>query len=226
MPLYIADYLADTGHLGTIDHGAYLLMMMHYWTKGPLPTDDGQLRKIARMTSREWADARGVLLDFFHLEDGVYRHKRIDAELAIAQEFIEAKSKAGSAGAAKRWHKHKLSDGTANAPAINLPIAKECARIAPQPIPQPIPQQEQESKNSFSNGVRVGNGKPGVTIKDPDERISRFQQALVKKIGPEGWGIVAAATQRDHPEHKQSLAVCKRVASEIGKGWPHRWPIN
>ena len=78
MPLYVGDYLGDTGHLTTTQHGAYLLLMMHYWRKGELPDDDKQLSKITKLPLKTWCDYRPTLQDFFH--EG-WKHKRIDAEL-------------------------------------------------------------------------------------------------------------------------------------------------
>ena len=49
IPLFVADYLADTSHLSTLEHGAYLLLIMNYWQRGEsLPCGDMQLARIAR----------------------------------------------------------------------------------------------------------------------------------------------------------------------------------
>ena len=95
MPLYVGDYLGDTGHLTTAQHGAYLLLMMHYWRKGELPDDNSQLAKIAKLPLKSWLDYRPVLQAFFH--DG-WRHKRIDAELARMMRVSEKRASAGQKG--------------------------------------------------------------------------------------------------------------------------------
>ena len=95
MPLYVGDYLGDTGHLTTTQHGAYLLLMMHYWRKGELPDDDRQLSKIAKLPLKTWCEFRATLQDFFH--DG-WKHKRIDAELQKMMRVSAQRAIAGQKG--------------------------------------------------------------------------------------------------------------------------------
>src|SRR5688572_1358267 len=64
MPLYIADFHADTTHLNAAETGAYLLLIMHYWQRGKLPTDEGQLARIARLSRRDWGRYRATLKAF------------------------------------------------------------------------------------------------------------------------------------------------------------------
>lgn len=65
MPLDIAGYLADTTHLNVSEHGALMLLVMHHWRRGYLPSDDGRLAQIARASQGEWAEMRPALSEFF-----------------------------------------------------------------------------------------------------------------------------------------------------------------
>lgn len=65
MQLYIADYLADTMHLSTEEHGAYLLLMFNYWQTGrAIPKN--RLAKIARMSNERWISVEESLKEFFN----------------------------------------------------------------------------------------------------------------------------------------------------------------
>lgn len=106
MPLYVGDYLADTTDLSTLEHGAYMLLIMHYWQKGRLPDDDAKLARICRLTPDEWSEVRASMAPLF---DAGWKHKRIDAELAKAHEMIDKRSAAGKAGASARYGKRNAT---------------------------------------------------------------------------------------------------------------------
>jgi uncharacterized protein YdaU (DUF1376 family) len=126
MPLYVGDYLGDTGHLTTAQHGAYLLLMMHYWRKGELPDDDRQLSKITKLPLKTWCDYRPILQDFFH--DG-WKHKRIDAELERMVRLSEKRAVAGQKGglgsALARMKLENASRGRSQPPAIAQRVSSE-----------------------------------------------------------------------------------------------------
>ncbi len=96
MPLYIGDYLQDTTRLTTEQHGAYLLLIMDYWTNGPLPDDDASLAQVTRLHPAAWKKNRPAIRRFFTIEDGEWNHKRINDEMDKASQFI-AKQKANGA---------------------------------------------------------------------------------------------------------------------------------
>jgi uncharacterized protein YdaU (DUF1376 family) len=127
MPLYIADYLADTGHLGAAQSGAYLHLIMHYWQNGSLPDDDLALARIARMTPLEWKKNRAIIAAFF--ESG-WVHKRIDRELAHAADV--SRKRRAAAG-----EKHSKSSANAqqketHARGLSQPQSQEEGGVAPQ----------------------------------------------------------------------------------------------
>lgn len=65
MPLHIADYLADTGHLTATEHGGYMLLIMHYWQNGHLPENEKLIARVARMTDAQWEESGFILMDLF-----------------------------------------------------------------------------------------------------------------------------------------------------------------
>src|SRR4051812_28230590 len=110
MPLYVGEYLADTGHLTTTQHGAYLLLLMHYWRKRELPSDDKQLAAIAKLPLRIWLDIKETLQAFFY--DG-WRHKRVEAEFQRRLEVSEKRAAAGSKGGSRTQLKNFINEAIA-----------------------------------------------------------------------------------------------------------------
>lgn len=107
MPLYVADYLADTAHLGALESGAYLHLIMHYWIAGGLPDQPRELARIAKVSAHSWKKISPVIQKFFH--DG-WRHKRIEAELAKAYDISEKRR-----SAANKRHDKPDANASANA---------------------------------------------------------------------------------------------------------------
>lgn len=100
MPLYIADYLADTAHLRALESGAYLHLLMAYWVSGGLPHDDNHLAAIAKVSDEQWTALKPTIKAFFN-GDG-WRHKRVDSELAHAADVSRKRSAAAKLPRSKR----------------------------------------------------------------------------------------------------------------------------
>jgi len=101
MQLYVADYLADTMHLTTEEHGAYLLLIMNYWQTGkPLPVN--RLQSIAKLSSARWTSVERALNEYFNEVDGEWHHDRVDMELGKVRAKSAQASRAGKASAAAR----------------------------------------------------------------------------------------------------------------------------
>lgn len=122
MPMFWGDYARDTGHLNAAGHGAYLMLIKHYWCTGkPLADDDDELWRIACCDSkRDWLKLRPKIARLFQVADGEWRHKRIKIELKRALENVEKRASAGRKGAESRWQ----SDGNAN--SNRMANAPEC----------------------------------------------------------------------------------------------------
>ena len=99
MPLYTSDYLGDTGHLSTEEHGAYLLILMQMWNAGgKLPNVPQKLARIARCSTKKWKGMANTILEFFDVENGQIFHARQLEELQKVHRKSDLRRAAGAKG--------------------------------------------------------------------------------------------------------------------------------
>lgn len=184
MPFYIGDYLRDTSRLTTCGHGAYILLIIDYWATGkPLPDDDRQLAAITRSTLGEWKKLRLILAQFFIVADGVWRHKRIDAELAKATEIVEKRSSAGKASAAARAQRE------VNTCSTHVDVSLE-QNAKPSPSPSPIKSSLRSDTSNRDNFIEFYQVYPRHEARRDAERA---YTAACKRASPE---TILAGAQR------------------------------
>ena len=174
MPLWIGAYLADTQHLSRDEHGAYLLLIMAYWRgAAPLADDDKRLAAIVKASADEWTAMRPVLAEFFICRDGLWRHKRIDHELADAAAKKTKASIHGQAGANARWGSES---GKCSGNARALP--EQCPTPTPTPTPEKsvgkgsAPQECRTAAAALAQALRVR----GVNVTPANPLLLRWLQ--------------------------------------------------
>jgi uncharacterized protein YdaU (DUF1376 family) len=209
MPWHPGDYLTDTAHLSTVEHGAYCLLIMNYWQRGePLPADDRKLRGITRMTPAEWADSREVLLEFFTEQDGLLHHKRIDAELARAMEKSE-----NARALAKRSHsvrkanaERRQSETLALQEQVQEQVQEQKEEATASSLAaaaEPLPLREVERRCEQATGYQL----PGIRV---------IEKLIAKGHDLEG---------RILPLLRETAASRKRIEQGPPESWAYFTPI-
>lgn len=124
LPFWTDAYLADTRHLSTLEHGAYLLLLFEAWRRPHcnLPDDDAMLARLAGLSGSDWKAIKSTVMAFWK-RDGrskTWSQKR----LSLQRDVVRVKSKSQRDKSAKRWNK----TGKDDAPAL----PRECPDDANQ----------------------------------------------------------------------------------------------
>ena len=229
MPLFVADYLADTAHLTAAEHGAYLMLVMNYWQRGkPLPADDRKLARIARMSDAEWADSRDTLAEFFVEADGVWSHKRVEAEIAVAEEkTVKAKKAARASAEARQANAQQmLSERSTDAELLGeVRLGKE---------EQPLPETNHSTPNVRSIGKPMRPARDelqekfwkaypsrGDAANPKAPALEKFARAVKGGADPEE--IIAAAARYAEVERRAGRAGTDKVAQAVTWLNQRRW---
>ena len=194
-PHYPGDYGRDTAHLSLVQHGAYRLLLDHYYaTATPLPADVTALYRICRaFDEAERKAVDFVVAQFFELLADGYHNARADMELAKRAEQHERLSNGAKRAMRNRWGADKQ--------ATKQPIKQAIA--SPQPQPQP----KEEKKNLAAKTA------------PPDPRHKTFfdfayEAFRMKFMQPPAWGA-------QHAKGLQSFL--KRSPQTTLEEWQRRY---
>ena len=170
MPLWTDAYLADTRHLSTTEHGAYLMLLMVAWRRPDcdLPDDDKILARFAGLTSTQWKRMKPTIMEFWNLENERWTQKRLLKERVFVRRQCEQRSTAANA----RWLKLKESDNAAASPP-------QCGRNAPTPTPSSIV--VDTSVSTTPPNEDLGKREPS-----PDDLFESWYKMYPRKVGKGG----------------------------------------
>ena len=188
MPLYVGDYLRDTMHLSTEEHGAYLLILMTLWSRGgSLPADAETLAQAARLAPRRWAAAGPKVLALLTVEGGQVTQKRLAAELTKDATIRAKRKEAGELGViARRLNRRGEARGQPFGPPGGAPPGPARGHANGQPKDQPVvkhPDQKENPTGAGDSPPSGGSRSPsmGPTARralTPAERAANLEAAI------------------------------------------------
>jgi uncharacterized protein YdaU (DUF1376 family) len=161
MQLYVADYLGDTRHLSTEQHGAYLLLLMAMWRAGGrLPNEAAKLARIVGLSPARWAKLEADVLAFFDADGADLTHGRVKKELKKFHETARKRSEAGAKGGAAKSLKSNDPD-QANASGLPEQTAGNCPDILePEPEPEEAEVADAPSEKKSASASSIPEGFP------------------------------------------------------------------
>jgi len=190
MPLYIGDYLSDTGHLTPEQHGAYLLLLMAAWTRGGvLPDDDRILARLASCSTWDWKRLRPSIQTFFETDGKLWRNSRLSRQLLDAQTRRKRAEDRAKVAAEKRWENNETPNASSMGKSEHAPSIDSDMLGASAPAPAP---QKATTTTKSTSLSRNGNGL------HPPERGTRLPENWQLPIPWRDWACTVAKIDMQH----------------------------
>jgi uncharacterized protein YdaU (DUF1376 family) len=225
MPLYVGDYLADTAHLSTEAHGAYLLLLMHQWRTGSIPHNHADQARIVRLSGKAWRALSPAVLAFFEDTPEGLKQPRVERIRAQQNQKIQQRRAAGKASAAAREAQRELNERSTT---VDAPLARNRRE------PEPEPEEEEKDTPSPPSGARSPRGyrlpsdwqpnhddtafaaKLGL---DPPAVAAQFRDHWHAKPGKDGRKLDWPATWRNWCRRNAEQRRPQRREPESRLGW-------
>ena len=181
MPMYWDAYLADTTHLTTEEHGAYMLLLAAMWRRnGSVPDDDKDNARILGLTTAKWRKIKArfeATISGFHSDGDTITQEKLRKTWEITQEKIDKNRANGAKGGRAAVIKN---NDLAQANATN---SQERKATIPEPEPEPEPDIREESTNVLLSDTPA-------PIDETAKAISAYNEVAAKH----GWSTVQKVT--------------------------------
>ncbi|OAN76723.1 hypothetical protein A8B82_15120 [Sulfitobacter sp. EhC04] len=137
MPMFWDAYIADTTHLSTEEHGAYLLLIAAMWRRnGWVPDDDRDNARITGLSAAKWKRTKARIAPMLIFERDEISQKKVLEIWQNTQEKIDKNRKNGAKGGRPVLSKNK-DLAKANGFENENPI-----ETIPEPEPEPLGKEE------------------------------------------------------------------------------------
>lgn len=237
-PLYIGDYMADTMHLSTLEHGAFFLSLCAYYkNRGPLEDNNEKLSRICRMTLSEWLAIRPTIAPLFEIKDGFWINKRSDLEIKKTIS-TQASRRKGAAITNAKLHGTD-SDTLSERSALRPPTRSEVGISQSQSQPEvqkeltPLPPSNEggekpepvKSKGPLQlRAERLMRRRPETPLTSSESRAFKKNSQAIKSTTEEDWLVLEkfyGAPQEETYSRKDLATLVNNWNGEIdrAKAW-------
>jgi len=130
--LYIGDYQRDTADLSLAEHGAYLLMLQHYYaTEKPLPTGKALHRMLRASDKGEREAIDAMVARFWTVTDAGLINQRADVEIGKASDQADTNRRIAQAREEARRAKRNEHEACSNRATNEQPNQTPDTRLPP-----------------------------------------------------------------------------------------------
>jgi len=154
MPMFWDAYLADTTHLTTEEHGAYMLLLAAMWRRnGWVPDDDRDNARILGLTVAKWKRTKARLASFLIFDENCISQKNLLKIWKNTQEKIAVNASNGAKGGRPKAN-------------VNNDLPKANGSIPVKPIvtipePEPYIEDDEDSAGEREDENPAGNLEAG-----------------------------------------------------------------